>query len=69
MKNLLSLGAVVLFLGTSLSGNQDRNGSNSAKDRFVGAWRLVSLEAPDPDGNIRMAASTVLRAYTVISPG
>jgi hypothetical protein len=49
MKKLISLGAVTLLIGmtsTTLSGSQDRGGNEGIWPRFVGAWRVVSLEAP-----------------------
>ena len=67
MKKPLSLSLVVLFAGmaaTSLSGSQDRAGNQGVKIRFVGAWRLVSLEAPGPDGKIRKANSTGMFVFT-----
>lgn len=67
MKKPLSLGLVVLFAGmaaTSLSGSQDRAGNQGVKIRFVGAWRLVSLEAPGPDGKIQKANSTGMFVFT-----
>ena len=67
MKKLLSLGLVVLFTcmaASSLSGSQDRAGNQGAKIRFVGAWRLVSLEAPGPDGKIQKANSTGMFVFT-----
>lgn len=67
MKKPLSLGLVVLFAGmaaTSLSGGQDRDGDQGAKIRFVGAWRLVSLEAPGLDGKIQKANSTGMFVFT-----
>jgi hypothetical protein len=54
MKKLLSLISLLFAMtaisGSALSGSQDRNGNQGVKDRFVGAWRLVSLEAPNADG-------------------
>jgi hypothetical protein len=53
MKKLLSLGLVSLLIGMTAmtpSGGQDRGGNVGIRGRFVGAWRLVSLEAPGPDG-------------------
>ena len=67
MKKLISLGVVTLLIGmatTTLSGGQDRGGSEGIRERFVGAWRLVSLEAPGPDGKIRKADSTGLFVFT-----
>ena len=67
MQRLLSFGVVVLFVvmtSTTLSGNQERGGNDRLKDRFVGAWRLVSLEAPGSDGKIHQADSTGLFVFT-----
>ena len=67
MKKLISLGVVILLIGmtsTTLSGSQHRGGSEGIRERFVGAWRLVSLEAPGPDGRIHKADSTGLFVFT-----
>jgi hypothetical protein len=67
MKKLISLGVVTLLIGmtsTTLSGGQDRGGIEGIRARFVGAWRLVWLEAPDPDGKIQRADSTGLLVFT-----
>lgn len=37
----------------------------SVKGRFVGAWRLASLEEPDADGKIHKADCTGLLVYTL----
>ena len=58
MKRLISLGLVTLLIGittTTILGSQDRGGNRGIRERFVGAWRLVSLEAPGPDGKIHKA--------------
>ena len=67
MKRLISLGLVTLLIGittTTISGGQDRRGNEGIQARFVGAWRLVSLEAPGPDGKIHKADSTGLFVFT-----
>ena len=67
MKKLISLGLVSLFIGMTamtLSGGQDRRQTAGIKERFVGAWRLASLEAPGPDGKIHKADSTGLFVFT-----
>lgn len=67
MKRVLSLGVVSLFIGMTamtLSGSQERSGDRGTKSRFVGAWRLVSLEAPGPDGKIQKANSTGMFVFT-----
>jgi len=60
MEKMVSLAAVFLFIGMTTAtpcGSQDRNGDEPSRDRFVGAWRLVSLEAPGPDGELHNADS------------
>jgi hypothetical protein len=47
----------------TLFGSQDRGGKEGVKDRFVGAWRLASLEAPGPDGKIHRADSIGLLVF------
>ena len=67
MKRLISLGLVTLLIGittTTISGSQDRGGNEGIRARFVGAWRLVSLEAPGSDGKIQRADSTGLLVFT-----
>jgi hypothetical protein len=67
MKKLLSLGLVCLLLGTTivtLSGSQERAESQRIENRFVGAWRLVSLEEESADGKIHKADCTGLLVYT-----
>ena len=63
MKKLFALVAVVLSVGalaSTLSGRSRGMSSN----RFVGAWRLVSLQEPGADGNIQTADCTGLLVYT-----
>jgi len=72
MKKLLSLGGGLLLIGVTamtLSGSQgqngkDRGGSDSIRDRFVGAWRLASLEEEGADGKVHKADCTGLLVYT-----
>ena len=67
MKKLLSLGVVSLLSGMAamtLSGSQDRGGNEGTHDRFVGAWRLASLETQDADGKTHRADSTGLLVFT-----
>jgi hypothetical protein len=54
MKKLLSIGVACLLVGMTamtLSG-QDRGGNGGVRDRFVGAWRLVHIDVPGPDGKL-----------------
>jgi hypothetical protein len=69
MKKLLSLGVVSLFIGMTammLSGSQDRDrgGDEGIRGRFVGGWRLTSLEEEGADGKIHRADSTGLLVFT-----
>jgi len=67
MKKLISLGVATLLIGitsATLSGNQDPGRNEDIRARFVGAWRLVSLEAPGPDGKIQRADSTGMFVFT-----
>ncbi len=67
MKKLLSLGIVCLFMcmtAMTLSGSQDRDVNHGIRDRFIGAWRLASLEQQGADGKIHRADSTGLLVFT-----
>ena len=70
MKKVLSTSAVLLVLamvelpGLALPGAQDRDANQAVKDRFVGAWRLVSLEAPGLDGKIHKSGSIGMFVFT-----
>ena len=67
MKKLLPLAVVSLFIATAaltLFGSQDRAESQGIRGQFVGAWRLVSLEAPGLDGKVHPSDSTGLLVFT-----
>jgi Lipocalin-like domain len=72
MKKLFSLGVLSLFIGMTamtLSGSQgqsgkDLGGNDVIRDRFVGAWRLASLEQQGADGKVHKADSTGLLVFT-----
>jgi len=70
MKNLLSLGAVFLFIGmttisgSTVSGSQDHSVDEGIRGRFTGAWRLAWLEEPDADGKVHRADCTGMLVYT-----
>jgi hypothetical protein len=62
-----ALGVVSLLIGTTaitLSGSQNRADHDRLHERFVGGWRLASLEAEGPDGKIHRADSTGLLDFT-----
>ena len=67
MKQLISLGVLSLFISmaaVTLSGSQNSRATNDIRDRFVGAWRLASLEEEGADGKLRRADCTGLLVYT-----
>jgi hypothetical protein len=72
MKKQILPGVLCLFIGmtaVTLSSGQGRNEedcgvSDGLRDRFVGAWRLASLEDLGADGKIHSAASTGLLVFT-----
>ncbi|HXM61495.1 MAG TPA: lipocalin-like domain-containing protein [Terriglobales bacterium] len=71
MKKLRLLGVLSLFIGMSATtlASQDRTGkdrdvNDAIRDRFVGAWRLASLEQEGTDGKIRKSYSTGLLVFT-----
>jgi Lipocalin-like domain len=67
MKSMVSLTVVFLYFvlaALTLSGRQNRVEDASIRGHFVGAWRLVSLEAPGPNGKIQKANSTGMFVFT-----
>ncbi len=68
MKKWLTIGLMTLVFGPTaipaISGAQDRHVNEAIQKRFVGAWRLVWLEEPGPDGKIHRADCTGLLVYT-----
>ncbi|MGA2429560.1 MAG: lipocalin-like domain-containing protein [Candidatus Acidiferrum sp.] len=67
MKTPRLLGVVFLLMGMTamtLSGSQDRGGNEGIRGRFVGAWRLASVETEGADGKIHRADSTGLLVFT-----
>lgn len=59
MRNRLRLCVMLLLAG--MSAGQDRR---DARDRFVGAWRLVRLERPGADGKLRNIDCTGMFIFT-----
>jgi Lipocalin-like domain len=77
MKKVFLLGVVSLLIcmpATTLSGSQSGTGQDHSEDshsgnggireRFVGAWRLASLEGQQLDGKIHKADSIGLLVFT-----
>jgi len=63
MKWLRPFGAafLLLTLAAALAG---QNRSAKSSDRFIGAWKLASLEEPDATGAVHKADCTGLLVYT-----
>ena len=54
--------SLAVVLSVALVGQQNRPATN--RDRLTGAWRLVSLEAPGPDGTMQTSDATGLFMFT-----
>jgi hypothetical protein len=65
MKKLLALGVLSLFIGMSaMTLSHGQVGNDGIRDRFVGAWRLASLEQEGADGKIHKSDSSGLLVFT-----
>ena len=67
MKKLCLISIVCLFAAMATvpgSAVPDDSSNGRIQGRFVGAWRLVSLEEPDEQGKIHKADCTGLLVYT-----
>jgi hypothetical protein len=65
MKKLLSLGVASLLVTAVMTlPAQDRDGNDGIRERFVGAWRLASIEQQGADGKVHKADSTGLLVFT-----
>jgi len=64
MNRLSSLAAVSLLLAAGVFGAQTGTTDEAARERFVGSWRLVSLEEPVADGTVHSADCTGLLVFT-----
>lgn len=70
MKKLLSSGvasllfAIATLRGPTLFGSQDRDNGEGMRGRFIGAWRLVSLEEEGAAGNVQRADCTGMLVFT-----
>jgi len=65
---LLAVGFLTLALtnlqGSTPAASQVQQATANIEEQFIGGWRLVSLESPGPDGNLRNADSTGLLVFT-----
>ena len=66
MKSTLLLSAIALLnLGAAAQSAHDARDRNpEIKDRFVGAWKLVSLEEPSADGQLHKADCAGMFVFT-----
>jgi len=68
MKKLMSMGVVPLLAAalalSAASRGQERGVGDESHDRFIGAWRLVWLEEPSPDGSIHRADCVGMFVFT-----
>jgi hypothetical protein len=67
MRKLLSLGMFFLSISAitwAQSGRKNPAVPEGMRGRFVGAWRLVSLESESADGKIHRSDSTGLLVFT-----
>jgi hypothetical protein len=59
-----SLFVVATLWGSARSGGQGRSIDDGMRDRFIGAWRLASVEEADADGSVHRADCTGILVFT-----
>jgi len=69
MKKLMAMSrvplvATALILSAAASRAQEPKVGDDARDRFIGAWRLVWIEEPGPDGDVHRADCTGMFVFT-----
>jgi Lipocalin-like domain len=65
MKPLLALGLLSLLIGmTAMTLSHGQVENDSIRERFVGAWRLASLEQDGADGKVHKSDSAGLLVFT-----
>jgi len=63
MKRLLAISVVALFVGEAAA-TFGQAGGSGVRERFVGGWRLVSLEHEGPDGKVNRIDCCGLFVFT-----
>lgn len=70
MKELHSLAAAILFCASSalasvtFASSREHDARQGVRERFIGAWRLAWLEAPDADGKVHPTDGTGQLVFT-----
>jgi hypothetical protein len=63
-RRTLPLVAAALILSAAASRAVESKVGDEARDRFIGAWRLLWLEEPGPDGKVHRADCTGMFVFT-----
>lgn len=63
MMTSLSIGSAILLISCSAAAVQAQSGITD-RDRLVGAWKLVELDQPGPDGKLKRVESSGLFVFT-----
>jgi hypothetical protein len=63
MKRLLSIATAIVLLSSSVSLGHAQSRA-TGRDGLVGAWRLVELDQPDPDGTLNRIDSSGMFVFT-----
>jgi hypothetical protein len=62
VKSILAIWFIIVAAG--MCSAQDSNGNADAQNKFIGAWRLASLERPDASGKLHRVDCTGLFVFT-----
>jgi len=62
VKNIVAICLIVITSG--LSARQNRSGTEDIRNKFVGAWRLTSLERPGSDGKVHPVDCSGIFVFT-----
>jgi len=63
VKSSLVFGAALLLFGSGALNGQAQTGKNS-RDQLVGAWKLVEVDQPGPDGKLNRIDSSGMFVFT-----
>ncbi|MFL6450865.1 MAG: lipocalin-like domain-containing protein [Bryobacteraceae bacterium] len=62
MKNIFAI--CLLLVTAGITTGQDRSGATEIRNKFVGAWRLASLERPGADGKVHRIDCSGMFVFT-----